>query len=69
MPATTQQTLIKLLQESDGALMETEVIHDFVTEVYNVKMLLSADLLNDIDSLCDKAIAHLKAVKRITKSI
>ena len=69
MPAPTQATLIKLLQESDGALMETEVIHDFVTEVYNVKMLLSADLLNDIDSLCDKAIAHLKAVKRITKSI
>jgi len=62
-----QDKLIKK-GESDGALMETEVIVDFVTYLQN-DIPVTADYLNDIDSLCDKAIAHLKAVKRITRGI
>ena len=61
--------LVKLLQESDGALMETSVMDSLVSNLYNGELPMGVDLLNDIDSLCDKAIAHLKAVKRITKGI
>ena len=68
MPAD-RQTLIKLLQESDGALMETSVMDSLVSNLYSGELPMTVDLLNDIDSLCDKAIAHLKAVKRITKGI
>lgn len=64
-----QQTLIKLLQESDGAQVESSVMDDLVSNLYNGELPMSVDLLNDIDYLCDKAIAHLKAVKRITKGI
>ena len=69
MPAPTQTTLIKLLQESDGALMEVQAMDSIVSDLFEGKSDVCSNTLNDIDSLCDKAIAHLKAVKRITKSI
>jgi len=68
MPAT-QQTLLKLLQESDGASMEVQAMDSIVSDLFEGKSGVSSNTLNDIDSLCDKAIAHLKAVKRITKGI
>ena len=76
MPATTQATLIKLLQESDGALMEVETMDSLVSDLYKGEFNSTykydggeSGILNDIDSLCDRAIAHLKAVKRITRGI
>ena len=69
MPATTQDKLVKLLQESDGALMEVQAMDSLVGMLYSDELPMSVDLLNDIDSLCDKAISHLKAVKRITKGL
>jgi len=68
MPAN-RQTLIKLLQESDGASMECQAMDSVVSDLFEGKSLVFSNTLDDIDSLCDKAIAHLKAVKRITKGI
>ena len=69
MPATTQDKLVKLLQESDGAQMEASAMDSIVSDLYNGELPMSVDLLDDIESLCDTAIAHLKAVKRITRGI